>query len=42
MMGESSAPWPRLTGKIAGNDSGHRMGWGLFLKVRGSVGSLFW
>jgi hypothetical protein len=41
MMGRLSAPQPRLTGKFVGGDSGHGLGWGLFLKVRESVASLF-
>ena len=36
-----SATRPRLTGKFTAGDSGHGLGWGLFLKVSGSVGSSF-
>jgi len=42
MTGGLSAPRPRLTGKFAAGDSVHGLGWGLFLKVPGSVGSLIW
>jgi hypothetical protein len=31
----------RLTGKFDGGDSDHGLGWGLFLKVPGSVGVYF-
>ena len=37
-----SAAQPKLTSEFAGGDSGHGLGWHLFLNVPRSIGSPFW
>ena len=42
MSGGPFATRPRFTGEFTAGDSGHGLGWGLFLEVPGSLGSSLW